>query len=191
MKPTVDCRRVLLPLLGVALFRSEKYNERNTDPDTVAGQYLLSGKRQATGMEFNLAGRFTPQWEVFYNHTWIPSARIEAGATTGNAPRLGDRPGLTPKHSASLWTTYRVTQPLRLGLGLNYRSEQTPATSRVNVAPAFTTVDAMAEYVISDRHTLKLNITNLTDKLYADSLYTGFYVPGAGRKVQLTLTSLF
>ena len=178
-------------LLGVALFRSEKYNERNTDPDTVAGQYLLSGKRQATGMEFNLAGRFTPQWEVFYNHTWIPSARIEAGATTGNAPRLGDRPGLTPKHSASLWTTYRVTQPLRLGLGLNYRSEQTPATSRVNVAPAFTTVDAMAEYVISDRHTLKLNITNLTDKLYADSLYTGFYVPGAGRKVQLTLTSLF
>src|SRR5690606_17361636 len=51
-------------LLGVAVFRSEKYNERNTDPDTAAQQELLSGKRHATGMEFNLAGRLTPKWEL-------------------------------------------------------------------------------------------------------------------------------
>ncbi|MDY0107729.1 MAG: TonB-dependent receptor, partial [Giesbergeria sp.] len=59
--------------LGVAAFYSEKYNERNTDPDTAAQQQLLSGKRHAAGMEFNLAGRITPQWEMFFNHTWIPS----------------------------------------------------------------------------------------------------------------------
>lgn len=47
-------------LLGVAAFYSQKYNERNTDPDTAAAQELLSGKRHATGMEFNLAGRLTP-----------------------------------------------------------------------------------------------------------------------------------
>ncbi|MBY0411919.1 MAG: TonB-dependent receptor, partial [Burkholderiaceae bacterium] len=52
-------------LLGVAFFHSEKYNERNTDPDTAALQELLSGKRHATGMEFNLAGRLTPKWEIF------------------------------------------------------------------------------------------------------------------------------
>ena len=48
--------------LGVALFHSEKYNERNTDPDTASVQNLLSGKRHATGMELNLAGRITPLW---------------------------------------------------------------------------------------------------------------------------------
>ena len=59
------------------------------------------------------------------------------------------------------------------------------------MAPAFTTVDVMAEYSVSEATSLKLNVTNLTDKLYADSLYRGFYVPGAARTVQLTLKTLF
>ena len=45
----------------------------------------------------------------------------------------------------------------------------------------------MVEYTISETTTLKLNVTNLTDELYADSLYRGFYAPGAARTVQLTL----
>jgi len=182
--------------LGVALFRSEKTNERNNDPDTAATQLLLSGRRHATGMEFNLAGRITPKWEVFYNHTWIPSARIDESnvvlnpAGTG-AQVEGDRPGLTPRHSASLWTTFRVTPKWRVGGGMNFRSEQNPEGARHVTADSFVTFDAMAEYVMSDRHTLKLNVSNLTDELYADGLYRGFYQPGAPRKVQLTLTSLF
>ncbi len=183
-------------LVGVALFHSEKYNERNTDPDTAATQQLLSGKRFARGMEFNLAGRITQAWEVFYNHTWIPSARItrsnQALATSGGGAQVqGDRPGLTPKHSASLWTAYKLAPQWRVGAGLNYRSEQSPEGARNVLADSFVTLDAMAEYVVSDRHTLKLNVTNVTDKLYADGLYRGFYQPGAPRKVQLTLTSLF
>ena len=177
-------------------FRSEKTNERNNDPDTAATQLLLSGRRHATGMEFNLAGRITPKWEIFYNHTWIPSARIDESnvalnpAGTG-AQVEGDRPGLTPKHSASLWTTFRVTPKWRVGGGMNFRSEQNPEGARHVTADSFVTFDAMAEYVMSDRHTLKLNVSNLTDELYADGLYRGFYQPGAPRKVQLTLTSLF
>lgn len=182
--------------VGVALFRSEKFNERNTDSDSAATQMLLSGKRHSTGMEFNVAGRLTPKWDIFYNHTWIPSARIDKSnvalnATGTGAQVQGDRPGLTPKHSASLWSTYRVLSDLRLGMGLNYRSEQNPEGARHLVAPSFTTVDVMAEYLLTEQTTLKLNVTNLTDKLYADALYRGFYVPGASRSVQLTLKTLF
>lgn len=182
--------------VGVALFRSEKYNERNTDSDSAAEQMLLSGKRHSTGMEFNVAGRLNPKWDIFYNHTWIPSARIDKSNVVLNAAGTGaqvegDRPGLTPKHSASLWSTYRVLPDLRLGMGLNYRSEQNPEGARHLVAASFTTVDAMAEYLLTDQTTLKLNVTNLTDKLYADALYRGFYVPGASRSVQLTLKTLF
>ena len=182
--------------LGVALFHSEKYNERNTDPDTAAQQNLLSGKRHATGMEFNLAGQITPKWEIFYNHTWIPNAKIDASNVALNAAGTGaqvqgDRPALTPRHSASLWSTYRVTPKLRLGGGLNYRGAQNPEGARHMLAPAFTTLDAMAEYNLTDTVTVKLNVTNLTDKLYADSLYRGFYAPGAPRAVQLTLKTLF
>ena len=177
--------------LGVALFHSEKYNERNTDEPT-ADSFLLSGKRHATGMEFNLAGRITPKWEVFYNHSWIPLARIDEGAVSGgNAQQEGDRPALTPRHSASLWTTYRVASQWRLGAGLNYRGEQNPEGARHVTAKAFTTVDAMAEYTVDANQSLKLNLTNLTDELYADSLYRGFYAPGAARQVQLSYKVLF
>jgi catecholate siderophore receptor len=182
--------------LGAALFYSEKYNERNTDPDTASQQQLLSGKRHAAGMEFNLAGRITPKWDIFYNHTWIPSAKIDKSNVVLNAAGTGpqaqgDRPGLTPKHSASLWTTYLVMPKLRVGGGLNYRGKQNPEGSRHVQADSFVTFDAMAEYTMTETTTLKLNVTNLTDELYADSLYRGFYVPGAARTVQLTLKKLF
>ena len=49
----------------------------------------------------------------------------------------------------------------------------------------------MAEYTINDTWSAKLNVTNLTDKLYADSLYRGFYAPGAPRRVELTVKSMF
>ena len=182
--------------LGVALFHSQKFNERNTDSDTASTQYLLSGKRHATGMEFNLSGRITPKWDIFYNHTWIPNAGIDesnvalAGNGTG-AQVKGDRPALTPKHSASLWTTYRITPSIRFGGGLNYRGQQNPEGQRTLVAQSFTTLDAMVEYTVSDSTTVKLNISNLTDELYADSLYRGFYAPGAPRSVQLSLKTLF
>ena len=181
-------------LLGVAAFYSEKYNERNTDPDNPG--YLLSGKRHATGMEFNLAGRITPKWEIFMNHTWIPSAKIDQSTTVlaangGGAQVKGDRPGLTPKHSGSLWSTYAVAPKWRVGAGLTYRGAQNPEGSRAMEASGFVTADAMVEYSINDKTSLKLNVTNLGDKLYADTLYRGFYGAGAPRSVQLTLKSRF
>lgn len=183
-------------LLGVAAFYSEKYNERNTDPDTAAAQELLSGKRHATGMEFNLAGRITPKWEVFFNHTWIPSAKIDksnvALSATGTGAQVeGDRPALTPKHSSSLWMTYRVLPELRVGAGATYRGKQNPDGQRLLTADSFTVFDAMAEYMINETWSAKLNVTNLTDRLYADSLYRGFYAPGAPRRVELTLKAMF
>jgi catecholate siderophore receptor len=183
-------------LLGVAAFYSEKYNERNTDPDTAAAQELLSGKRHATGMEFNLAGRLTPKWEVFWNHTWIPDAKIDrsnqALSATGTGAQVqGDRPGLTPKHSGSLWSTYAVTSSIRVGAGLTYRGKQNPEGQRTYYASGFSTIDAMVEYSFDEKTTLKLNVANLTDRVYADSLYRGFYTPGAPRSVQVTLKTRF
>lgn len=182
--------------LGVAAFYSEKYNERNTDSDTAATQQLLSGKRHAAGMEFNLAGRITPKWEIFFNHTWIPDARIDKSNVALNAAGTGaqvegDRPGLTPRHSGSLWTTYRIIPKLRVGAGLTYRGEQNPEGARHVIADSFVVADAMAEYTFDETWSAKLNVTNLTDKLYADSLYRGFYAPGAPRRVELSLKATF
>ena len=90
-----------------------------------------------------------------------------------------------------MWTTYRVLPQLRLGLGANYRGSQNPDGQRTYKAKGFMTFDAMVEYAFTEKTTLKLNVSNLTNKLYADALYRGFYAPGAPRRVELTLKTLF
>ena len=181
----------------VAAFHSTKFNERNRDsPDgTPLEAYVLSGKRHTAGLEFDLAGRITPAWEVFGSYAWIPVAKIDAGPPSGVAlsgELVGDRPSLTPRHSGTIWTTYQVLPSVRLGGGLNARSSQTPNRNPAGiVAPSFVTGDVLAEYTLNQSVGFKFNVNNVTNKLYADSLYTGHYIPGLGRKIQLTMTAKF
>jgi hypothetical protein len=58
--------------------------------------------------------------------------------------------------------------------------------------PGWVTADLMAEYRFDfDKLALKANLTNVTNKLYADALYSGHYVPGAGRMLQVTANLKF
>ena len=52
-------------------------------------------------------------------------------------------------------------------------------------------MDAMAEYAFTDNTSLKVNVSNLSNRVYADSLYRGFYTPGAPRAVQVSLKTRF
>lgn len=176
----------------LALFHSTKYNERNTDPDSAATAMLLSGKRHTVGFEIDATGRMTDKWEVYGSYMWMPTAVIDVAASTANAgERQGERPALTPVHSGTVWSTYQFTPQLRLGAGVNFRSEQAPNRNPGWMAPGYATMDLMGEYKFDDRYTLKANMSNVANKLYADSLYAGHYVPGAGRNTQLTLNVKF
>ena len=178
--------------VSASIFRTEKYNERNTDPDSASAQQLLSGKRHAKGMDIDIAGRIMPGWDAFLSYTWIPKARIDqSNVSTGNAQRQGDRPALTPKRSASFWTTYQLTPKWRVGGGVNYRSEQNPEGNRTVEADAFTTFDLMTEYSFNEAVSIKINGTNVTNRVYADGLYRGFYTPGAPRTITATMKVLF
>ncbi len=171
----------------MAIFHSTKLHERNTDP--LLNIDVLSGKRHAAGFEVDVTGRLTPQWEVYGSYMWMPSARIDIGAA--GAEGQGSRPSLTPLHSGTVWTTYQLTPKLRVGGGLNFRGEQTPIRNPGWKVPAYVTGDLMAEYIINQMLTVKANISNVSNKLYADSLYSGHYIPGAGRLLQITASAKF
>ena len=189
----------------LAVFYSTKFNERNTDPDSAAATQLLSGKRSTAGLEIDLSGRLTAQWEIYGSYMWMPHAKVDDAApcpATGTCAqgaigsRQGDRPGLMPVHTGTLWNTYQFTNALRGGIGLNFRAEQAPPTvgaanGSAYMAPGYTTMDLMAEYRMGERYTLKANIANVADTLYADALYQGHYVPGSGRNTQVTLNVTF
>ncbi len=182
----------------LAVFRSTKTNERNTDPDLPVT--VLSGKRHVAGFEADITGRLTPQWEVYGSYMWLPVARVDkaapcpatgACAQSAIGERPGDRPALTPEHSGTVWSTYQVTPRLRMGAGLNFRSAQSPTRVAFKV-PSYTTVDLMAEYTFDfERLSIKAYLANATDKLYADQLYPAHYIPGAGRTLQVTASLKF
>ena len=179
----------------LAIFRSTKNNERNRDPDSAATQALLSGKRHAAGVEIDIAGRITSAWEVFASYAWTPVAKIDIGApgsVEGVGEGAGTRSSLTPRHSGTFWSTWQVSPAFRFGAGLNARSSQTPNRNPAGiVAPHWVTGDLLAEYTFSDAVSFKFNMNNVTNKLYADSLYTGHYIPGSGRVYYLTMTARY
>ena len=167
----------------LAVFRATKLHERNTDP--LVNLVTLSGKRHVAGFEIDLTGRLTHNWEVFGSYMWLPVANIDIGVAGSEGQ--GTRPSLTPQHSGTIWSTYQVTQALRVGAGLNARSSQTPLRNPGFYVPRFITADLMAEYqAVYDKLIFKANLSNITDKLYADQLYTNHYIPGAGRLLQVT-----
>jgi catecholate siderophore receptor len=173
----------------LALFHSTKYNERNRDEDTVnATNYVLSGQRHAAGVEVDVSGRITPAWEVYVSYAWIPDAEVDKASsalgTTLIGETVGQRPGLTPLYTGTVWSTYALSPDLRVGGGINFRSEDSPQQSTI-VAPSFVTGDVMVEYTLGSMQ-FKLNVTNITNELYADGLYRGHYLAGEPRNVQVT-----
>jgi catecholate siderophore receptor len=172
-----------------AVFHATKYNERNTDEDSVSpDNYILSGQRHAAGIDLDFAGRLTPKWELFAAYEWIPSARVDKGTLIGGET-VGSRPAMTPRHSGTVWTTYRLSPTWRVGGGLTARGATRPYLTDF-YAPKFVTGDLMAEYTAGEL-AIKLNVTNVADKLYADQLYRGHYIPGKARTVQLTTSVKF
>ena len=171
--------------LRTALFRTEKYNERNTDAASASPtNYLLTAKRHTYGVEFEVAGRLSKAWEVFATYAY-QIGRIDAGAST----QVGSTPGLTPRHSGSVWTTYRVAPNWRVGGGFNGLSSVTPADAPAGSllrAPGYVKADALVEYE-AHPYTVKLNLLNLFDQEYADLVYRGHVVPGQARAAQLTV----
>lgn len=180
--------------LRAAVFRTDKYNERNTDVDTANDQFLLNSGRHTDGIEIEAAGRPVAGVELFGSLA-VMKGRIDAAAPsvagTASDP-TGLEPGLTPRLSGGVWATWQATQKLRLGFGFDGRSKTKPAQAETgtNVAPGYVKADAMAEYVV-ENVTFKLNLTNLFDRTYADGIYRGFTVAGPGRGGQLTVATRF
>ena len=179
--------------LRTALARTDKYNERNTDIDTANNSFLLSGQRHTDALEFEVAGRINPQWDVFAGLGFLRAVIDKSGSNAAGQAEVGKNPGLSPTRQATLFTTYRIADRWRIGGGLTAVSQNKPANSvtSTNRAPGYAKVDALLEYAINQGNTIKLNIDNALNKVYFNSLYRGFAAPGPERSVRVTLTSKF
>jgi len=182
-----------------ALFRSEKTNERNTD-QTNTSVTLLSGKRHTDGVEFEATGKVTSRWEIF-GGVALMKAKIDKHV---NPHGVGLTPVNTPSISGNFWNTYKITQNWKIGGGVDFVSERhgysisQTATSGVyrkptiRKVPGYARFDALVQWD-NKQYSVKLNIFNLLDKEYFDSIYIngGFGIPGTNRAGQLTFSYKF
>ena len=171
--------------LQAVLYRSEKTNERNTDP-LVTDVFLLSGRRHTDGIELEAAGRITPAWEIFGGVSFM-QARIDESINPGD---VGKTPINTPPYTASLWTTYRFLPYVRAGLGWEAVGKRYTSLANTTQLPAYNKWDAMIAYERLN-YAVRLNLFNLFDETYYTGLYTGHAIPGVTRSAQLTFEIRF
>jgi catecholate siderophore receptor len=108
------------------------------------------------------------------------------------SPYNGNRFPATPKHSATLWTTYAVTKDFTAGLGVNAMSQVYANVNNNKWAPGYTRVDAMATYALNQDVSLQLNVQNLTNKFYFDRVSSPHYAGvGPGRSATLSANVKF
>jgi len=177
--------------LRAALFRTEKTNAREPDPNNPLLN-VLAGKQRVDGIEVEAAGRLTDQWQIFTGYAYMKSELVRS-VFYPNA--VGGRLANVPKQTFSLWTTYTFPWGVEIGGGGRYVGSRTasttvpfdPITGLVKEAPAYWAFDAMAEYYLTERIEIQLNFYNLTDKYYYEQLHPAHIVPGPGRSALLTM----
>ena len=180
--------------LRTSLSRSEKTNERNTDlatPDV----YLLSGKRHTDALEFEVTGRITPKWNVFFNHAFMRAKIDRAIPTVGRdglpVTTQGMTPRNTPRYTSSIWTTYKLPRGFTVGGGVEFVGKRFANDANTIAVKGYTRVDAMAEYSVNKWLTVKLNVKNLFNRKYYEGVYTGHVLPGTSRSAEVSLVAKF
>ena len=192
-----------------ALYRAVKHWERNNDLESTAA--ILTKKRRTDGIEFEAAGRITPNWEVFAGMALMDAEILDTAenvnATTGvitkgNLGYIGQRPRNTPPYTFNLWTTYKLGGGWKIGGGVEAKGKRfgyNPSGAGAiptlpggtsfhpNTAPAYERWDAMVAYE-QKKWGVRLNVQNVFDETYYDAIYDNgpFTVPGQGRRFILT-----
>lgn len=171
-----------------ALFRTEKhrvaYHGAAGDPAIVYGKQIVQGA------ELGVAGNITPAWSVFGGLTLLDTERKHGADVdralagdyggTGSFDAVtttnGDELAYTPNVSASLWTSYRWSNGLTLGGGIQYVGEswigrpddalRVIPNGKYGKLPDYFLVNLMATYELTDNITLRFNVDNLFDEKY-------------------------
>ncbi len=191
---------------SAAVFRTLKKNLAELDQTVPRGFLLPDGSQPyvangagitVRGVEFDLSGQVTPDWNV------------NAGLTLLDAAEADGRRAVTtqPRQLLRLSTSYalgRLVPGLKVGGGITAQSAiygeswygrptapKDAPKARLNQA-GYALVNLMASYDIQPRLNVQLNVSNLLDKKYYRNI--GFYdsvLWGEPRNISLSLRSKF
>jgi catecholate siderophore receptor len=144
--------------INTAVFQVQKDNARS---QIATGVYTLTGTIRVRGAELGIAGRITKNWQIYANYALLNAKIIQASALDGSQGKV---PANVPRHSASIWTTYKITPKYEIGGGGTYMSNRYASNTDVVSVGNFVRFDAMAAYHYSKSVDFRLNLLNITNR---------------------------
>ncbi|MBI6951581.1 TonB-dependent siderophore receptor [Pseudomonas sp. CCOS 191] len=168
---------------SLAVFRIDQENRAvEVDDKSVcrAGQftcYEASGEVRSQGIDFEVQGALTEQWQIGAGYTYARVHTIKDAKNPANVnkPLSSD----TPEHQLKLFTTYRFQGPLeklRVGGGVTWQSRMYNDFSVADGGRyrleqgAYAVTDLMAGYAVNQHLDLQLNANNVFDRKYYSSI---------------------
>jgi catecholate siderophore receptor len=206
-----------------ALFRNERTNFRvpSNDPALPAGLQVLDGRSRVDGVALGLTGMIAEGWTIFANYTYLDSevlqgvsdaCRANPRAACANSaalpdPQAGDQLIQTPKHSGSLFTSYRFPFGLELGYGLTYQGSFALNQRTLLQRAQYRSDDYLVHrlymaYPFAPGLTAQLNVQNVTNERYFTAIRNnvsattgavtgGWAAPGEARSAVFSLVYSF
>lgn len=169
--------------LTMAVFENEESAPQVDDNDPNAFVVVDS---EIEGYEIQLEGQMTDRWFISASYGNLDGEQVDQSGPTGLKPRE------LPEHMASIWSMYRVSDNLGLGLGATYQDESFIDNGNTAVLPSYTRTDMAIIYDVSDALRVQLNIENLTDELYFPNAHSNHQVTvGESRSARLTVSGDF
>lgn len=215
-------------LLTAAIFRNERDSIKVASNDPTLPDQTLDGGQRVEGLSLGASGNIATNWTISANYMYLKSkilrgvsdfclanpgtgvapATLTGGCANSTAfpdPARGYSLTNTPKHSGSLFTTYRFNFGLELGYGLTHQGKfllnqptlaQLTANTYVGYhVPGYTTHRLMVGYPITPALKAQLNVQNFTNKKYVTTVRNAvggsWAQPGQARSGVLSLNYSF
>ncbi|MEE4452175.1 TonB-dependent siderophore receptor [Novosphingobium resinovorum] len=156
--------------VSAAVFRSEQKGlatAAGSVPDEEFGNffyYTAASKIRSQGLELEVAGRITPNWELSGGYT-----RLSLKDQDGVKAR-----GFIPRQTLKMSSTYTVPEFNNLSVGAQLRWQNRVETAMLSQG-AFAIVDVQAGVDVIENVRASVVVRNLTNKLYFTTLYYGDY----------------
>ena len=174
-------------LVTGALFHTEVDNAQTNDPENPTVT-TLNGDQRVQGAELGASGYLTKHLEVTAGYTYLDAVTL----SSGTAAYVGKDLANVARHAVNLWTEYEISDAWEVGLGGNYLGHRFADFGETASLPGYVVLNAMAAYKVNRNVAFQVNVLNLANKLYYDSVYytsaaENHVIPGAGRSARLTV----
>lgn len=170
-----------------AAFKLTRENVATADPRNVTGQpafVVPTGEQEHKGYEVSANWRAAPGLSIDIAYGYV-DATITKVINTAAGQGVGDSVELVPSHTWSAFGAYTVQegvlQGLRVGLGVRDITRRPAPRFRITY-PGYTLVDATVSYPVTEKVSLQLNVLNLLDEDYRESVGFANGTPATGHR---------